>query len=103
MAILREGITIGNSYVEQIKTSAKELSVIASDIISYLNSNANFQIFREGTERGTAIYNDLNTCVNTIEEKLVPTIEKISLTTSNLLNEQQNLNRADNQYSNQAM
>ena len=98
MAILREGITIGNNLVDQINSTARELASISNDIISYLNSNNNFQIFREGTERGEAIYNNLNTCVNTIVDKLVPTIEKISTTTSNLLNEQQRLNKADTQY-----
>lgn len=98
MAISREGISIGNNYVDQINKSAKELALISQDIINYLNSNSNFQIFREGTEKGEAIYNDLKTCVSTVVERLTPTIEKISSTSSNLLNEQQNLNRADRQY-----
>ena len=95
MAILREGIQLGNSYVEQMKIRAKELASISNDVISYLNGNGNFQIFKDGTERGARIYNDLNTCVSTIVDKLVPTIEKISMTTTNLLNTQENLNRAD--------
>ena len=95
MAILREGITIGNNYVEQMRTMTNELSAISRDLISYLNGNGNFQIFREGTERGAGIYNDLNTCVNTIVEQLAPTVEKISVTTTNLLNQQEILNRAD--------
>ena len=94
MAILREGITIGNNYVEEIRKNASELSSISSDIINYLNGNSNFQIFKDGTEKGAAIYNDLNTCVNTIVNQLVPTVEKISITTSNLLKEQETLNKA---------
>jgi len=95
MAILREGIVTGNNLVEEVRKTSSELSTIGSDIISYLNGNRNFQTFREGTEKGAAIYNNLNICVNTIVDKLVPTIEKMAASTTSLLNEQQNLNRAD--------
>ena len=94
MAILREGIALGNEQVERMRVMSKELASISSEMISYLNANANFQLFRQGTERGAGIYNNLNTCVNTIVEQLVPAIDRISTSTSNLLNEQQNLNKA---------
>lgn len=95
MAILREGITAGNEYIGQMRVKAKELVSISNDIIKYLNGNGNFQVFREGTEKGAAIYNNLNTCVNTIAERLVPTIERITTSTGDLLNMQQNLNRVE--------
>ena len=95
MATLREGIIIGNNYVDQLKQASSELASMSQDIINYLNGNSNFQIFREGTEKGEAIYNNLNTCVKTIIERLVPTIDNVSTTTSRMLNEQQQLNRAD--------
>ena len=92
MAILREGIVIGNNYVNEMRSVASDLLSVSSDIISYLNANENFQMFREGTEKGNAIYNDLKVCLNIIEEKLVPTVEQISSTTSNLLSEQEKIN-----------
>lgn len=97
MAILREGITIGNNYVDEIRTAASDLASISNDVLNYLNANGNFQTFREGTERGAAIYNNLKTCVSTVVEKLVPTVDKIASTTSALFNEQQNLNKAEAQ------
>ena len=95
MAILREGITVGEDYVGQMRIMSKELASMSSEMITYLNGNGNFQIFREGTAKGAAIYNDLNVCVNTIVEQLVPTIDRISATTENLLNQQQILNKAE--------
>ena len=98
MALLREGISVGNNYVDQIKAASKELSEIGNDIITYLNGNANFQMFREGTDKGEKIYNDLDKCVNTIVEQLVPSIDKIAMSTSNLLNKQNDLNKANMDY-----
>lgn len=95
MAILREGITLGNEYIGQMRMMSKELANMGEEIISYLNGNANFQTFREGTPRGAAIYNDLNKCIDTIMNQLVPTVDKITVATENLLNQQQNLNRAE--------
>ena len=95
MAIDREGITLGNEYVAQLRKQADEFASLSSDIISFLNGNGNFQIFREGTEKGDSIYKNINTCVDTIVQQLVPQMQKIGNTTSGLLDNQQNYNKAD--------
>ena len=46
MAILREGITVGNNLVDQINSTAKELASISNDIISYL-CESNLHFFEE--------------------------------------------------------
>ena len=92
MAILREGIIVGNNYVDEMRNAANDLLLLSGDIISYLNANENFRIFREGTEKGNAIYEELKYCLNIIEEKLVPTVEQIASATSNMLNEQERIN-----------
>ena len=97
MGILREGIVASNECLDQIGNLVKELSSISEGIIDYLNGNTNFQLFREGTDKGNAIYSDLKECVSTIVNKLLPTIEKMSATTYNMLNEQKVLNRAESQ------
>lgn len=95
MGLLREGIAAGNRYSEEIQATSKEIAEIGTNIITFLDNNGNFQMFREGTGRGNAIYNDLKKCVDGIVDQLVPTINKIASSTSTLANAQQNLNKAD--------
>ena len=95
MALLREGIIAANNCAEEIRTVSKEWADAGTTVINYLNGNANFQAFKAGTDKGESIYNSLNTCINTVVEQLVPTIDRVTMTTSNLLDAQQNLNRAD--------
>lgn len=95
MALRREGIIAGSELVAQIRIASKDLLSISNDITSSLNGNSNFQAFRQGTEKGNAIYENLITCINTITDKLIPTIDKITETTSNLFDEQENFNKSD--------
>ena len=95
MALSREGINLGNNYNEQLKRAAQDLSSKSNDLMVSLKGNANFQLFKEGTDKGARIYDELSKCLNAIVDGFVPTIENMIDITSTLLNKQNEDNKSD--------
>ena len=51
MALNRQGIETAQENARVVKNLTERLVAVSSEMISRLNSDVNFQIFREGTEK----------------------------------------------------
>ena len=93
MALNRQGIETAQENARVVKNLTERLVAVSSEMISRLNSDVNFQIFREGTARGESIYDNIKNCCDVITTKLSPSIDSMVQVTQTLLDGQSELNR----------
>ena len=95
MALSAGAIGAARAGASQISASASSLKLATEGLNSILKGNGNYQYFKVGTDKGTAVDTDLNKSADTIIDSLVPEIGKVSSAISAFCARQEELNRQE--------
>ncbi len=101
MALTNSSIHSGRERVKEIRNDLNEVRAHAGNLKKYLNSNANYMKFVEGTNIGKTQNTKIQTMLNLLDQNLTAQTTNLTMNLNNFFSRQEELNRKAAAYTNQ--